>query len=502
MASFPLVSYAQHHPHHGEHHESGRRGHGGPCHGTHCEAKRSENGERTKKQEEALNDIAKTKADISKQATSAFKNGHPFKFRGGGRALAAIAGAGVILSTLNNVKNDSQGGKIVLGSPTPTPGPTANSNPVSKPTNSALVLAPPPQTGGSCQSVGTTATQVCDQALARTKELAARAESYNASLESQSNAIACGKMGDMANRSAQEMQALKGSCQAHVAACVSSCSNQSKTYQDQTGSTAENQYTSGVANTGLCQNAEGSMAAMEMNITQMQTAATQANQCYAQITGQNIPADGVGEGSASQDNAASGSGAGEVVTTSQGTHTNPLSPQSSGCADGEQGEGCQGPMVNAQGSNIMMGDEDGGAGLGGAPGRGKNAWDVPVEMLNYQASSPSPGVKKSDSSLNAANAKNKPAVPGKQDALNNSKQYVGPGKDPEADRRAKGYSALPQFQNPLAKENGVTTRPGQARNPQRGPASSASAMGIGGKHTNIFSSINQSYVRQSNSLSP
>lgn len=378
----------------------------------------------------------------------------------------------------------------------PTPSPTQKENPA---LNNAVInpyqqststtQAPEPELDTSvnsgvaraavkCYSSAAAAANSCSGALSRAQNVSAKVQQVQASAQSGSP-TACAAVGNATSQANTQIQADQISCTNAIAQCSQACASAEAQVASAPGSEAAIQAADG---RGVCAAAQATASSIGINQIQIQAAYSAAAQCYQQTTGSEFVPTPAGGTHARRGGGGSDLGA---ALNAQAEKSDCMGGICVGADAGTPSE----QMVDPK--KLLLDDEGGKGGGQKITGGGyREAHDMPDFGSKFQATS-----------MNRPKLSGKPGPPPTSNAQVPAKN---PGffiKDKEAERRAREFARLPGTRGqagPQALGGGGANKAGLERFVRR----PANQQGIGAKHTNIFSTITQSYVRNSEWLLP
>lgn len=376
--------------------------------------------------------------------------------------------------------------------PTPTPGERSAVNPQTNyewpasQTSTAETEIPPmdtevntgvAQAAHRCYMKSGEAAKICSGALARAQGVSAQIQQAQLSANS-GNPSACASVGNATASANQQIQGEQSTCAAVLAQCAQICASAQSQVSAYPGTDASVQVAEGAS---VCQSAQATSASIAVNQTQIQAAYQAAAQCYQQTTGTEF-----------------------TPTTGSPALRRASADFGKGTENGGQASACPGGVCTADANTgsqqmpnpakLLVEDEAGGGGGGRQVSGGgyAEAYNMPDFGSKFQATSPSRKVTTKPGQPAAAQAAMAPAK--------NPGFFI---KDKEAERRAREFANLPRTRGQAggggAGDARLAQKPGLERFVRR-PANQQ--MGIGGKHTNIFTTITQSYARHSDRLQP
>lgn len=374
--------------------------------------------------------------------------------------------------------------------PTPTPtqksatNPNAFEWPAANTAASPEVEAPPMDTEVStgiaqaaqrCYMKATQTAQTCSGALMRAQGVSAQIQHAQLSASSGSP-TACASVGNATASANQQIQAEQNSCAAALAQCAQVCASASSQTAAYPSSDAAAQAAEGAS---ACQSAQATSSSISVNQAQIQAAYLAAAQCYQQTTGTEFtPSTGAPTVRRASADFGKGTENGGIQSSCPGGV----------CAADANTGGEQ--MPNA--AKLLVEDESGGrGGAHAAMGGGyPEVQNMPDFGSKFQATTLTRKVAMKPGQVVQPQAA---AAPAKNPGF-----FI---KDKEAERRAREFANLPRTRGQGGGNSGDARqeqKPGLERFVRR----PANQMGIGAKHTNIFTTITQSYARHSDRLQP
>lgn len=327
-----------------------------------------------------------------------------------------------------------------------------------------------------CHRSAMQAAQACNASLQRAQSAAVLVQ--RAQLAAQSGTpTGCASVGNASAEATMMIHQEQQACAQVLGQCRQACASSESQVANARGSVAALQSAEGSA---VCSAAQSTAASIGVNQTQIQAAYGAAAQCYQQTTGTEFTP-------------TTGGAALRRAAADFGKAMSGETPQSNcpgGVCAADAGAGSQ-QLPDAK---KLLGEDEGGGGGRGATATGggyKEAHNLPDFNSRFQATGPQrPAVAAKPGAPGV-----KPAAPGKNPGF-----FI---KDQEAERRAREFANLPKTRGVHADAAGggrLAQKPGLERFVRR-PAQQP-PQGIGAKHTNIFTTITQSYARYSDRLMP
>lgn len=324
-----------------------------------------------------------------------------------------------------------------------------------------------------CYNQAAEAARACNSSLSRTQSASAQVQRSQMSA-APGTPSGCSTVGNAtAGANASIGEDLRA-CEQMVSRCQEICASANSQASRYSGSLAAIQASEGQ---GTCNSARGIIATISINRTQIQSAYQAAASCYQQTTGQEFTP------------TAAGGGVRAAAAVSTGTESGGVAKANACSGDVCAADAGAGSVQLPNPKTMLADDAPGGGGqslkLGG--GGYREATDLPDLNSNFQMSTNN----RPKATAPAAKASASAAAPAKNPGF-----FI---RDKEAERRAREFANLPRVRGDQTGAGGarLAQKPGLERFVRR-PANQKEA--IGGKHTNIFTTITESYARNSENL--
>lgn len=181
---------------------------------------------------------------------------------------------------------EAEGPKKATQPPVPSPRPDPKKSTTGSDTQDHLVSSDAERWASQCRDEAASAMSACRSSLDGVQSLRDRVSQASASMQGQSTAGACGQMANTAGGASSQMQGYRSRCQSAVSACSSSCSTATGQLRNTPSSGAYVRATKGQAQ---CESGSSMIASMDVNISQARSVEGRARRCYSDITGTSLP---------------------------------------------------------------------------------------------------------------------------------------------------------------------------------------------------------------------